>query len=105
VHLQVLPKAGPNCDPEGEAELKFRPFKSDPLSVQSLPPSIYAIIGILIITNLSTVGAVIVFIFKCGFFVAETKSGILDAKATAVRAHRRIDSLDLNQGDENETCL
>lgn len=62
-----------------------------------IPASLYAIVGILVVTNLSTVGALIVFIFKCGFFVAETKSGIRDAKDTAIRAHLRIDKL---PGDE-----
>lgn len=58
-----------------------------------LPASVYAVIGILVITNLSTVGAMIVFIFKCGMFVSDTKSGIKDAKGSAVRAHKRIDEL------------
>lgn len=61
-----------------------------------LPPSVYMIVGILVITNLSTVGALIVFIFKCGVFVSETKSGIQDSKASSVRAHKRIDKLEDN---------
>ncbi len=56
-----------------------------------VPPSLYAIVGILVVTNLSTVGALIVFIFKCGVFVANTNAGIKDAKEAAVRAHLRID--------------
>ncbi len=59
-----------------------------------IPAALYAIVGILVITNLSTVGALIVFIFKCGVFVADTKSGIKDSKETAVRAHKRIDDLE-----------
>ncbi len=58
-----------------------------------IPGSLYAIVGILVVTNLSTVGALIVFIFKCGIFVAETKSGITDAKEKAIRAHKRIDEI------------
>ncbi len=58
-----------------------------------LPPGVYAIVGILVVTNLATVGSLIVFIFKCGVFVADTKSGITDAKECATRAHKRIDSL------------
>ncbi|MBA3754989.1 MAG: hypothetical protein H0X02_01600 [Nitrosomonas sp.] len=59
-----------------------------------IPPSLYAIVGILVVTNLSTVGALIVFIFKCGMFVSETKMGIKDAKASSVRAHVRIDKIE-----------
>lgn len=56
-----------------------------------VPASLYAIVGILVVTNLSTVGAIIIFIFKCGMFVSDTKAGILKAQETANRAHRRID--------------
>lgn len=58
-----------------------------------LPSSVYAIVGILVVTNLSTVGVVIVFIFKCGMFVARTEAGIADAKAKGIRAHKRIDKI------------
>ncbi len=59
-----------------------------------IPAALYAIVGILVVTNLSTVGALIVFIFKCGMFVSDTKSGISRAQETANRAHRRIDQLE-----------
>lgn len=59
-----------------------------------IPAGLYAIVGILVVTNLSTVGALIVFIFKCGMFVSDTKSGISGAKETAVRAHQRIDKIE-----------
>ncbi len=59
-----------------------------------LPNSVYVVVGILVITNLGTIGTLLVFIFKCGVFVSDTRSGIKDAKETAVRAHIRIDQLD-----------
>ena len=59
----------------------------------TLPSSLFYIIGIMIISNLGALGALIVFIFKCGQFVANTETGISDAKDTAVRAHKRIDEL------------
>ena len=62
--------------------------------MEQLPSSVYVVVGILVVTNLSTVGAMIVFIFKCGVFVSETKSGIKDAREKAVRAHLRIDKLE-----------
>jgi outer membrane murein-binding lipoprotein Lpp len=43
-----------------------------------------------------------VYIFKGGMFVAETKSGIKDAKDAAVRAHKRIDKL--QESTEGEIC-
>ncbi len=61
--------------------------------MSEIPPALYAIVGILVVTNLSTVGALIIFIFKCGVFVADTKSGINDARGKAVRAHKRIDNI------------
>ncbi len=63
-------------------------------TLTEIPASFYAILGILVVTNVGTVGALIVFIFKCGMFVADTKSGIRDAKDTAVRAHLRIDKIE-----------
>lgn len=62
-----------------------------------IPSGLYAIVGILVVTNLSTVGALIVFIFKCGMFVSDTRSGITDAKGSAVRAHTRIDKIEDGQ--------
>lgn len=56
-----------------------------------IPVALYYIVGFMILTNLSTVGALIVFIFKAGMFVANTNSGISDAKNSAIRAHKRID--------------
>ncbi len=62
-----------------------------------IPASVYAVVGIMIITNLTAIGTLVVFIFKCGVFVADTKSGIADAKAAAVRAHLRIDEINQTQ--------
>lgn len=59
-----------------------------------LPASFYAIIGILVVTNMATLFTLLTVIFKAGFFVAETKTGIKDAKDAAVRAHKRIDKIE-----------
>lgn len=59
-----------------------------------LPASFYAVVGILTVTNLATLFALLTLIFKAGLFVAETKAGILNAHETAVRAHKRIDGMD-----------
>lgn len=68
-----------------------------------IPNSLYAIVGIMIVSNLATIGALIVFIFKCGMFVAETRHGIANAKETSVRAHKRIDRIaDITEGVLND---
>jgi len=63
--------------------------------VTEIPPSVYYIIGTMVLANVGTIIAVISFIFKAGMFVSDTKLGIKDAKDTGVRAHKRIDSLEL----------
>lgn len=62
--------------------------------MSEIPQSVYLIVGILVVTNLSAVGALIVFIFKCGMFVSDTKRGIEDARDRANRAHKRIDKIE-----------
>ena len=61
--------------------------------MEQIPPSFYAIVGALIVANIGVIITFITFIFKAGMFVANTKAGIKDAKDSAVRAHKRIDSL------------
>jgi hypothetical protein len=58
---------------------------------------VYILVGTLIIANIGTVITVLTFIFKGGMFVAETRTGIKDAKETSVRAHKRIDVLEKNK--------
>lgn len=58
----------------------------------NLSPGVYLAIGTLVVFNIANIISVMVFIFKAGSFVAETKAGIKDAKDAAVRAHKRIDS-------------
>jgi fructose-specific phosphotransferase system IIC component len=60
----------------------------------TLPTSFYTLVGTLIVANIGTIIAVFVFIFKAGIFVAETKSGIKDAKDSSIRAHKRIDKIE-----------
>jgi hypothetical protein len=71
--------------------------------MDQIPAAFYYVVGFILITNLSTLGALIVFIFKCGQFVSDTKHGIKDAKEAAVRAHKRIDKYEIftNGGDND----
>lgn len=56
--------------------------------------NLYFVVGTMVVTNFAAIGALIVFIFKCGQFVSDTRSGIKDAKETGVRAHKRIDVME-----------
>lgn len=67
-----------------------------------IPTSVYILVGTLIVANLGATLTVLTFIFKGGMFVAETKSGIKDAKETGVRAHKRIDVLEETKSPEGE---
>lgn len=62
-----------------------------------VPKEMYSILGILVVANIGTIIAMVGFIFKCGVFVANTNAGIKDAKNSAVRAHKRIDDILINQ--------
>lgn len=69
------------------------------VAAAQIPSSFYVIAGTLIVANLGTLLTVLVYIFKGGMFVAETKAGIKDAKDAAVRAHKRIDKLESTEGE------
>lgn len=60
-----------------------------------IPSSFYITVGVLVLGNLTVILTLLTFIFKGGMFVAETKGGIKDAKDTAVRAHKRIDDVEV----------
>lgn len=61
-----------------------------------IPTSFYALLGFLLVSNFATLGTLIVFIFKVGMFVSDTRHGIKDAKDASVRAHNRISDLEKN---------
>ena len=58
--------------------------------LSQVPSWFWALIGLLILTNLGAVLTVFGFVFKAGKFVANTENGIKDAKDCGVRAHKRI---------------
>jgi len=67
-----------------------------------IPTSLYVVIGALFLANIASVISIFTFIFKAGMFVSETKTGIMDAKNTGVRAHKRIDNLEFKTIGEDE---
>jgi hypothetical protein len=60
----------------------------------NIPTSFYVAVGVLVIANLGTIGSLLLFVFRAGMFVKGTNMGIAEAKAAAVRAHKRIDKLE-----------
>lgn len=65
----------------------------DAQAVAQIPPTVYITLGILVLSNVGTLLTLLTLLFKAGMFVKETQMGISDAKATAVRAHKRVDKL------------
>jgi len=63
-------------------------------AVAQLPSTVYYVLGILVLGNVSTIVLLLKMLFQAGMFVKETQLGIADAKSTAVRAHKRIDKID-----------
>lgn len=51
-------------------------------------------VGLVVISNLGLIFSLFAVFFKAGMFVSATKFGIKDAKASSVRAHKRIDELE-----------
>lgn len=70
-----------------------------------IPTAFYTLVGTLVLSQFGVLGALIVFIFKSGMFVADTKSGIKNAKDTAVRAHLRIDNIQNKTEGYNESTV
>lgn len=68
--------------------------------MEKLPPEFYIAIGVLVIGNFGVILTMLTFIFKAGLFVSDTKLGITDAKGCAIRAHKRIDSINNEQNTE-----
>ncbi len=56
-----------------------------------IPQAFYYLIGTLIIANFSAIIAVVAAAGRALWWVSKLDSRVEDAKATAVRAHKRID--------------
>lgn len=65
--------------------------------LSQVPAWFWALIGTLILSNIGAIASLATFIFKAGQFVANTNSGIKDAKDTGVRAHLRIDKIETSK--------
>lgn len=70
-------------------------------AVAEIPTGVYITIGIMVLANLSVLVTLATMLFKAGMFVADTKTGIKDAKDCAVRSHRRQDKAGIAGGGED----
>lgn len=59
-----------------------------------IPNSFYYLVGALILTNLGTIGSVLLFGAKAVWFIAKMDSRIHESKEVGVRAHKRIDKIE-----------
>lgn len=58
-----------------------------------IPESVYYFIGVMILTNLATIGTVCYTALKAAWWLSKLDSRVDEAKAAAVRAHQRIDAV------------
>lgn len=59
--------------------------------MEQMPSGVYLVVGILVLGNLGTILAIFRGIWWLSGEMRETKMNIIDAKETAIRAHKRID--------------
>lgn len=59
-----------------------------------IPHSLYYLVGCLILANLGTIATIGMIAFRATWWFAKLDSRVIDAKATGVRAHTRIDKIE-----------
>ncbi len=63
-----------------------------------LPDSVYYVAGAIILTNVGTIITLAIAALKSAWWLSKLDSRVTDAKAMAVRAHKRIDVM--KEGEE-----
>jgi hypothetical protein len=66
----------------------------------SLPNEFYYIAGVLFVANVGTIVTILIAAMKTVWWASKLDSRVDDAKATAVRAHKRIDRFADEVGEE-----
>lgn len=61
--------------------------------MELIPDSFKYLIGALLLANLGTIGSILVFGGKAVWWLSKLDARVDHAKETAVRAHKRIDSI------------
>lgn len=63
-------------------------------TVPTIPAWIYPVAGALILGNLGTIGSVLFATYRLVWWASKVDSRIDQTKETAIRAHKRIDSVE-----------
>lgn len=68
----------------------------------TLPTEAYYVAGVIVLTNIGTIVSLIFAAFKTVWWASKLDSRVDEARATAVRAHKRIDILENNSVSAEE---
>lgn len=69
----------------------------------NIPNEVYYVAGVLLLANLGTIVSIMFAAFKAVWWASKLDSKVDDAKATAIRAHKRIDSFEDEDSGEGPT--
>lgn len=69
----------------------------------NIPNEFYYVAGVLVLMNIGTIVSICFAAFKAVWWVSKLESRVDDARATAVRAHKRIDHLEGSNASEGNT--
>lgn len=58
----------------------------------AIPSELYYVAGVIILTNVGTIVSLLFAAFKAVWWASKLDSRVDDARATAVRAHKRLDA-------------
>lgn len=70
----------------------------------NIPNEVYYVAGVLLVANLGTIVSILFAAFKAVWWASKLDSKVDDAKATAVRAHKRIDTLEHEDSGEGPSA-
>ncbi|MDH4163338.1 MAG: hypothetical protein OEW15_11715 [Nitrospirota bacterium] len=67
-----------------------------------IPKEVYYVAGVLLLANLGTIVSIMFAAFKAVWWASKLDSKVDEARATAVRAHKRIDTLEREDSGETD---
>lgn len=73
-----------------------------PQAALNIPKELYYVAGVIILTNIGTIVSLLFAALKAAWWVSKLDSRVNEAKATAVRAHKRIDMLHVDDTGDDE---
>lgn len=66
----------------------------------NIPNEVYYVAGVLLLANVGTIVSILFAAFKAVWWASKLDSKVEEARATAVRAHKRIDSMEQEDSGE-----